>query len=875
MWSIFKLIQASRKGLCCGVAILCSFLSALLAQAPLTEGEFKSRSDNLMIDWKMKVANQTLRAGLPALAVRTYDGLLKNSDLDEAGIASIRINLAASYIAQRDFAEAKTVLGEIPEAFRNSNYWLYWGVAQYGRGRQVDVNMLSRALKQIRLEELEKIHRPWFHLLRGLEAELSGNTETMEAQWKKAEASAVTDIQRAFFKGLILRGQIMRTPSDEALAIEVRGQLQRLEDEAAYPYVREYAIILYNMGRQADAVDVLDQQLHNTAATYKSSERGQLRLLRALILGPDSSDGRFALRELVRNGQNREVMEVALQLLARADVAVEELSEFLSEIISRAEPHLLLGQMYYMRSQLALSRDEITMAESDARYLLEQFPGLNQITNVYHLLAYAAIQHEPPRYRIAADLLIQLRDQDLDKRRRWDLNILIGDCYFLNEDYSNAADFYRSVLSVVEPSVDAKGLYMRLITAELRAGEVDAAIQYIDQGILGEGVDVNTRWQAEWNVAQALLVKGEQGIALKRLQAILTDDSGEPVATTLDLRIRWLKAYLNTILNRDEVGLIDEVDALLSRIESLPFGVLDEGDARLLITESLILKADILFGIEQASAGIELLERLRTDYAMSSAAERSYMTEANYYALIGDFKAAQNALVQLATLYPDSLLAAKALFEAALYCERRGPAHYVDAIRLHHDLTDRFPDDDFVYAACLKQGDLLRQMNDFSGAQIIYETLIHSQPEHPRRYVAELSRVECMLALARNKDAPLKSVAISLEQLMNVPNLPVNVQAEVAYKWGFALMQMEAAIEAIEIFTLAVDQFLLDPNSVVQLGEVGRYWTARAMLDLGGLLEELGESAEARRIYRKIVAYNLPGRSIAQARASSLPISNQ
>ena len=38
------------------------------------------------------------------------------------------------------------------------------------------------------------------------------------------------------------------------------------------------------------------------------------------------------------------------------------------------------------------------------------------------------------------------------------------------------------------------------------------------------------------------------------------------------------------------------------------------------------------------------------------------------------------------------------------------------------------------------------------------------------------------------------------------------------------------------------------------------------------LLERGGELAEARRLYRKMVAYNLPGRNLAQSRAERLPV---
>ena len=112
------------------------------------------------------------------------------------------------------------------------------------------------------------------------------------------------------------------------------------------------------------------------------------------------------------------MMSVALQLIARSrdSLAQAELEDFLNEMISRASAHPLLGQMYYMRSELALARNDIALAEADARLLLEQFPGLQESRMCIDLFAYAALQRTPPQHRAAADFLIQLRDRGWSRR---------------------------------------------------------------------------------------------------------------------------------------------------------------------------------------------------------------------------------------------------------------------------------------------------------------------------------------------------------------------------------------------------------------------------------------------------------------------------
>jgi tetratricopeptide (TPR) repeat protein len=551
--------------------------------------------------------------------------------------------------------------------------------------------------------------------------------------------------------------------------------------------------------------------------------------------------------------------------------------------------------MYYIRSRIALTRAEkmlaaaqtpvertvaetearrlFKLAEKDAQLLLEQFPGWSEITNVYRVLAYAALQHRPPQYRAAAAFLIQFRDQSEDLAERQALNRQIGDCYFLNEDYRNAVEFYESAASDESPDGYNGALFLRLVTAQVRGGQIESALQLIDEVNFSESISPADRWRAEWNVVQALQANGRLESALKRVRVLLEGDTSRSVPIALDLRLRWLEVRLS-LLAGDQESVKDRVNALLLRVESIPEQALNPSPAeiRLLVTEVLLLKADILIQLGDSAAGMEVLAEIRAGYPESSAAERSYLTEADYHASINEFEVAQSTLLKLSSLYENSDLAPQALFEAGLYCELRGAAYFAEAVRLHQNLIERYPVDPLLFSARLKQGDLLRQMNDFAGAQIIYEDLIRSFPEHPRRYVAELSRADCMLALAKRAEGQLKDVAMALERMIDLPNLPVDFQAEVGYKWGFALLQRDALKEAQEVFMLMAGRFLLDGENATRLGVTGRYWMSRAMLELGSLLEEAGELAEARRVYRKMVAYNLPGRTIAQSRADRLPV---
>lgn len=869
--------RLKRKGAAAALLIL-ALVPTVQGQAPLLtdRADVLEAEQRLLFDWQVDAADRALNAGLAVLAEGLYRDLLAVPGVAAANVADLQIQLAAALIAQRRFEDAGLALQSVPEEARDDQYYLYLGVSAYGNGRNVDQETLTQALDNVAESALKPEELPWLYILRGLQAELVGQADQVAAAFQQARAAAVSEEQRAFFTGLILREEILRAPANDALAAEVRGQFERLRGTAAaYPYVREYAVILHNQGRNAEAIELIAEELATARSGYASREREQLLLLKGILYGVDTLSGRDALRGLLREGKNREVMAVALQLLARASSPLEreELTIFLNVMVAESEPHPLLGQMYYIRSQLALAVGDTALAEADARLLLEQFPGLSEITNVYRLLAYAALQRAPAQYRAAADFLIQLRDQAEEADVRQVLNRLIGDCYFLNTDYRNAVDFYQAA-RYKGVGVDHNGeFFLRLVTAELRGGQIEAALQLIDEADFSGSISVSDRWRAEWNVAQALQASGELTAALTRVRSLLAEDGNSSVPIALDLRFRWLEARLSLMVEAAE-SVQGRADALLTRIESLPAEISDPSPAevRLLRTEVLLLQGDILIGLGDSTAGMEVLSRLRTGYPESSAAERSYLTEANYYASIDDFAAAQQTLLKLASQYEASELAAQALFEAALYCERRGPQYFAEAVRVHHDLTERYPQDSLFFSSRLKQGDLLRQMNNFAGAQIIYENLIRLFPEHPRRYVAELSRADCMLALAKDDTEQLQNVAQALERLIDLPNLPIDFQAEVGYKWGFALLQHEAFDQAQVVFTLIASRFLLDGENAIRLGVTGRYWMSRTLLELGAGLEAQGQLAEARRVYRKMVAYNLPGRTLAQTRADRLPV---
>ena len=857
-------------------AILLVFFFGLfpaLAQIPLVQEPDEAvplSVDSNQFEWRALSARNALNAGLSGTASAIYRSLLEEEGISGVDRTDIQMDYVAALIAQGRFAQAAGVLDQVESIEDPARFYLYRACTRYGMTRERDTEVIGGLLGRVAPEALSIQDRPWYFLMKGLVADLEGKNEAAEKFFQTAKDSAVSPMQAALFSSLVLRQKLLTFPTDENLLVEVREKFEALAGQpVAFQYLREYVTILYGLGRSAEAIEVLDKELANRSSGYSLEQRSLLLLHKALILGGDSVPGWFALKELLRAGIDSEATRVALQLLGSVSGREAELIAFLSEIISRPEPHPMLAQLFYMRCQLALANQEtIALAEADARILLEQFPGLSEIQNVYRLLAHAAIQRNPPRYRVAADFLLELRDQVSSPAEVAHLNRLIGDTYFLNNDFANAVDFYEAARSSESTASKENAVILRLIISQLRSDEVDAAVGILDQSDSSRRLTDEERWQAEWSISLALVGRERIDEALNRVRNLIKSDITS-VPTALVLRIRWLEAHLSLQAGqREEVA--EKLKLLLARLKSMPAVSIGVSESARLESELLLLKAKAHLSTGQVDEAISALNSIRDRFPEEVAAERTYFTEAAYHSSRGDFRSAQQVLMRFAEVYRNSSRVPQALFEAALHCQRQGVDHYREAIVLLDRLVQGYADSELAYMAGLKQGDLLRLMNDFAGAQLIYENLINRFPAHRLRYAAELSRSDCIAALAQGAGDQLLEAASILERLVDRPDLPVEVQIESAYKWGQILMRNQNPEEAREIYSLITGRYLLDPLNATSLNQISRYWLSRTIFSLCDLLEEESDFAEAVKLYRKLVAFNLPGRNLALARAEQM-----
>jgi TolA-binding protein len=828
-------------------------------------------ADAITADWRITAATTALKMGLSSRAIILYEEYMSHAP--DPQVVEIKINLAIAYLQMGKNSDARDILKAIPTEFAGARDLLYLLIAEYRIDKNVPMDTVAERLTKLDVTELHASDLPWYYLLLALAAEQRGDLEAVSDSLSRARDMATESGQKILFEALIMREEMRRVMLDETQLIHLLTHLQAVSGEtAAFPFVRQYVIALHAAGRSVDAIKAIDQQLGMTT-NFGVREREQLLLLKGMILGVDTADGRAAFRELIRNGNDRETLLVALQLLAMQSPPntpeSANLASFLDELVIRSEPHPLLGEVYLLRAQLSLERNDIALAEEDAKRLLERFPGLESIHRAYHILGLAALRKEPPQYRTAANFFQQFRDASEQALLRQQLAILIGDCYFLNLDFENAAEFYRLAWQGTDSNEPLPPIFLRLISAHIRANAIDQALEWIDNPLVRERISSAALWRAEWNLARFLSANQRAEQALQRIEShIAAIPAADEGLNSLRLRLLWLKTRLDQSLN-DGKNAPQYLQQLLDGIAAMAASE----DKDTLQGEALLLQSEILLKNAEWEKGREVLASLRTQFANSPPAERSYFTEAAQLVGNGEINSAQERLLEFAQATPQSRLAAQALFDSAILAQQLGPELYREALQRLDRLSEQYPDSPLVFVARLRQGDLLRRLGDFSSAQSVYETLLGRFSDHPLRYAAELGRADSLLALSRNVPGALAEIGEIYERMLDLPTLSPSIRAEILYKQAHTLMQRDLIDAAIKVLMRMVGTYLnfeTDRSLFEKLDENGRYWLARGLMDLGGLLETQGNLNEAQRIYLTIATLSLPGRQLARNRAEAI-----
>jgi hypothetical protein len=364
---------------------------------------------------------------------------------------------------------------------------------------------------------------------------------------------------------------------------------------------------------------------------------------------------------------------------------------------------------------------------------------------------------------------------------------------------------------------------------------------------------------------QAMQVRGQAQAAYDRVDRLITN-APPGVPEELRIRLMWLRARL-AYDNGQATPALRLADELLAHL--LTASQLDAALKTNVTSTTLLLKAQVLLALGRDADGFAALDQLRAEFRGTTAAQYSYLVQAGHQSQRGDLAAAQGILISFVDTadYRQSEYAPLALYQAALILERQGLDRQLrEANVLLERLVRDYPKDALVFYARLKQGDLLRKLNDFPNARFVYEYLLNNHAGHPDELLAHLALADSLLAQGGNNVSSFESATAIYERLRELPSAPPDLRVEAGFKWGYAMAKRGQAAKAQTVFWSVVQGFLLDSTQAAALGAKGRFWLAKALLELGQMHEDAGRLDEAQRAYQLIIDNQLDGSTIAQAK---------
>ncbi len=807
-------------------------------------------------------ADRALQAGFPGTAETIYRTVLADGSVPDETRAVVTLSLVTALLDGGHVPAAAQAL-ERYDGPASSVYHLRVGLLALA---ERNMARARAALAAGRVEDLPEPDRAWWHFLAASVLYADGDVLRANGLFEQAIGAAVSELQRARFTLAREQAHLRTGQANEATLATLRGNMERFQGtRLGYDALRSYAVALAELGRANEAQAALQNQLAALPVTERQTA-DQIRLLLGLIAGEGSQAGRQAFRQLLRGALRAETQRLALHLLARGATSAGDRTQLrhdLGELINAQPPSPVVEDLLLVRAHAALIDKLYAVAEEDARRLLENYPATPLKSEA--LEVRLGVAWELKRYRTAADVVAQLRALLPAGQKRAELGVLLAEAFFRAEDFRNAADAYDAALREAPLAASAGLLIFQRVLAEIRADRLEAAAAQLDEAAAEPGFDAVNRWQAEWNLVREMQVRGQTPAAYARVERLLASGS-QGVPEDLRIRLMWLRARL-AFDNSDPETALRQAEELLDSLQS--DGALDAALKADVTSTTLLLKAQAMLALNRDPEGFAVLDRLRADYRLTTAAQYSYLVQADHLAQRGDLASAQRVLIDFVDTkdYQESEYAPLALYQAALILERQGlDRHLREANKQIERLITRYPSDDLVFHARLKQGHLFRKLDDFPNARLVYEYLLNNYAGHPDELLAHLALADSLLAQGANNLSNQESAVAIYERLRDLPSAATDLRVEAGFKWGYALAKSGQVDKALAVFWSVVDAFLLDGNQAATLGGKGRYWLSKSLVELAQIHEDAGRLDEAQRAYQLIVDNKLSGAAMAQAK---------
>lgn len=805
-------------------------------------------------------ADEALLNGFPSLAIHQYLKLLETPDLHANEIVHVRTQLVKCYLDLSLWENAKKQL-ELLNREKSANLDLYRALFQF---RQKNIYLANTYLGKINLNELDSTKLTWYYMLKGLIADVRKNREEANIHFETAKKFAVNDDQRSRVGVAILQSEFYHEEATEAMAQDLKNQLSNFKGQSTeHEFVRQYAIVLDSLGRKEEAIKAIEDFLSNSSNS-SGRLRDQFLLLTTLIAGPQSPRGQLSLKSLISEGNDIDYIRMAFSILvsnANNPEKINQLEAFLTQVASNPK-HLLIEKIIFSQALIAEQNKQLDKAEQIASKFLESYPGSPLIEKIFILLANIAFKKDPPQYRTMASWFNRLNEVTNDTEKKREIRFWIADCYYLDKDYTNAASAYKLLYQESKNSNRDIALF-QFINSKIREGQIEEASTFLS-AISFDELATETRWRAEWNIILAIKEKNGIEDAMKRVQNLKSEINSIP--RQLALRFMWFETQLTFQDSKNE-EIINLADDILNIIPEQSDGSqIDQAILDSIQSQTLLAKGRSLLKLEREEDALTTFKLLRNKFPKEESSAISMLIEASYYTSKNLNVEAQSRLIQLVDNFPESPSAPRALLEAAINAEKRGlNTSYEEAITILNNLLEKYPKSDLVFFARLKQGHLLRRLNQFGASQKIYENLIQDYKNDPRVYQVELARVDALNAMA-NKNTKLYNDVISHLENMAEKYQNNSIETEILYKLGLAYQKNNQNDKAEATLWRNIEKNAINSKMNNNSG----FWVSRSILELSDILTAQKAIEESQKALQWILDYNLPGKALAKSKLDRL-----
>lgn len=815
-------------------------------------------SDSNSLDIKYLYAKSAFASGFYQISETLYSELLENPALPPSIRSSATLDFINLLIKLKKPQKAQVYLDSLPNQ-KSPEVILRKAMIiiekeQFGEAEDL--------LDDLSPNSLSISDAPWYYLSKGIAAQKNRDFKDSEKALLHLKSMNAPDHLKVTADSLLFFAEIFSGKPTESLARSLEKKVNNPKKPVEVAVYKQLAIVFSLLDRQSEALEILDRKLENLSPN-EAPEKDALLLTKALISPQGSKEALDSLRSILERRDNKEIMKMALALLFESEKANDaSFYSFINKIYNSPQGHPLMDHLLALRMQYALKVSDSASAAADANILIENFPASPVKKQALATLAFLAWNENPPKYRYVASLLNDVRALCADPQESSSIAYLMADSYFLNQDFSNAAALYAELLQSAPSHLPLGTILFQLVLSEINQNHLVAAISALDTYRSLPGVSSQDLWKAEWNLISAMKAAGEVNSAVDRLNRLIASDSDPSISPELRLRLTWLRAQLALETGHPE-NVPRLADSVLELLKKQKTEDVDSQQIEILAGNTLLLKAQALLDTNKLEDALLVLKTLRQAYPHTHSAVLSYIAEARYYASHNRTVEAQQKLINLSDVYPDSEFAPVALYEAALNAENRDLHHtYQEALSLLERLCLDFPNSPLVFHARLEQGDILRKINDFGAAQLVYENILYRFPEHPERYKVELARADSLLAQAAKNPSLYSDAIDSYERLFDVSSIPTDVRIESGFKCGFALAESNKVLRAEEAYWSVLSQFLIQ-SSPDSLSPHARYWLSRSALELANLFELQQNTAEAKKAYELILQFQLPGKTTA------------